>query len=171
MALDIYITNEVTGESHIYEHEDHVGKRIAVPTYRLVVQNDAGYRTDFDVTRDTLRGIRGEVGELYGFGDECPPNSPGMPYEGYILEYGKNGFRLGIAETALKDAFGDHYVQGIGPCMRRYIQIHIGPGSSEGCFLLVGGVEGRNLFEKTMRDMIKKAREKKMFVHIDNRYD
>ena len=39
MAVNIYITNEVTGESEIYEHKGSVGKRFAVPTYKMIIES------------------------------------------------------------------------------------------------------------------------------------
>lgn len=168
MALEIHVTGEVTGEAPLFEHKDALGGHLVVPTYRCVVKNDTGYRKDFDVTRDTYQGIRGKVLSRYGENDECPPCTDNKPYGGRIIDWGKMGFRIELYEEELSD-YGEAAISGVGDYIRTHIQIHRGPGSSEGCILLAGGDEMHKSFEEHIHAALEKSHEKKIYVYVSGR--
>jgi hypothetical protein len=170
MALDIHITNEVVGETPLYEYRNQNGEKLDVPAYRMIVRSDTGYQKEFAVTRDTYEGIQRGVDELYTKHDECPPNVDTEPYDGYILEHEPHGFQIGVSQSATRTAYGGHTLQGIGPEVRSNIRIHKGPGTSEGCFLLSDEDGQYENFMHSVRRLLAQSREQTIRVHVTDRY-
>lgn len=156
MAIQILITNKKVGKSWIYSQLNQQGRKKSVPTYRLLVLNESGNIAEFAVTRDGAADLfgSGSAGR-YGLHGEVPPNKLSRPYRAHIREDGRRGFRLELYEKGI-GAKGNHYaLKGMGKVIRTNIQIHLGPGLSQGCFLLTGGRKKRNDFAKTIRSFIR----------------
>lgn len=150
MAITIRITNRMVGTSLLYEKEDKHGAVLTVPAYALEILNDKEVQYETAVTRDVWGG---EGEEKYDTNFECPPNKEGEPYQGYVLTHGRKGFRIGLCEPSLFEKGHRHALRGVGCAIRKYIQIHVGPGKSEGCFLLVGG-RAQEDFENSMQQLL-----------------
>lgn len=136
MAILIYITGEKAGKGKIQP-------------YKMLIFNESGSMAEFAVTRDAVT-------------EEAPANKPGKPYFGHIRKDGPNGFRIELYEPGIGKKGNRYSLRGIGKTIRTNIQIHIGPGRSEGCFLLAGGVEGRNKFEKAVKSLISEDKRNKV---------
>jgi hypothetical protein len=139
VAISIYITNQKAGESRLQK----------IPVYKMLVLNESGSTAEFPVTRDAVT-------------KKAPANKPGKPYSGRIREDGPKGFRIELYEPGVGKKGSRYSLRGIGKIIRTNIQIHIGPGRSEGCVLLTGGVKGRDKFEKTVKSLIKEDKQNKI---------
>jgi hypothetical protein len=136
VPISIYITNEKIGKEKI-------------PLYKMLVLNESGSMAEFAVTRNAVT-------------KEAPGNKSGKPYFGHIREDGEKGFRIELYEPGIGKKGNKYSLKGVGKTIRTNIQIHIGPGRSEGCFLLTNGVKGRNKFEKAVRSLIKEDKRNKI---------
>lgn len=155
MAISIRITADVIGESILYSKENKEGAKHAVPLYRLTLSNKTGTKREFGVTRDTIRTIgKAEQDERYALFGECPPNKKDVPYEAAIRRDGERGFRLQLFESGIEQKNEQYLLQGIGPIKRQYIQIHIGPSHSRGCFLLTDDFSGRQAFQEAVEELM-----------------
>jgi len=171
MAISIYITDRKTGKRQmLYEEKGFGGKKRLVPLYRMLLKNASGHSTEFAVTRDTVVTSFGhETQGRYGTNSEVPPNRSGRPYGGLLRADGPKGFRIQLFERGFGSKSNRHALRGIGRWRRTYIQIHMGPGTSEGCILLTGGVKGRMRFEKTVLKFI--AEDKRNRVARPHRFE
>ena len=114
--------------------------REQVPTYKIIVSNDSGSSFTSQATRDTNRA--GDVAQTrgnYGSDNEGPPGV----YSGSERNDGSRGFRIELSDS---DNPGTGKISGPDG-ERTNIQIHVGPGCSEGCMLLPGGRAGRDSFQ------------------------
>ncbi len=160
MAISIIITNQKIGKSHIYSELNHQGKREIVPTYRMIIFNESGTVQEFAVTRDTVVTAFGQKSpSKYGKDNECPPNKIKKPYLGHIRTDGEKGFRIELYEPGIGKKGNRNRLKGTGKNIRRYIQIHLGPGKSEGCFLLKDWLKGRDNFKKTIVRLLREDRD------------
>lgn len=158
MSISIHITNQKVGESYLYSEEDLKGKKKKVPTYQMIIRNESDSVVEFLVTRDVFEN---KSKEKYGTNMEAPPNKPNKPYSGYIREGGKNGFCIELYEKGVGEQ-GNYSLKGMGKTIRTNIQIHMGPGCANGCFLLTDGVEERNRFKKTIKNLINEDKQNKI---------
>ena len=136
MAVSIYITDKAV-------------KRGKTPLYKMFLFNESGSMAEFPVTRDAVT-------------EEAPANRPGKPYSGHIREDGPKGFRIELYEPGIGKKGNKYSIKGIGKTVRTNIQIHIGPGRSEGCFLLTGGAKGRDEFKKAVKGLIIEDKKNKV---------
>ncbi len=157
--LHIVVTNQVVGSSYVNKYTSSEMRRNPglqqvrekVPTYRVVVTNDSGSGFTTQVTRDTNRnGPTSQTRGDYSSGNEAPPGV----YAGATRSDGALGPR-----AELRDAANPASATISGPDGdRTNVQIHIGPGCSEGCMLLTGGQQGRADFQAGIDDL--KAEDK-----------
>ena len=160
MAISIRITGDIVGEGVLYSGDNKTGKRHAVPLYRMILSNKAGTERELGVTRDTLVTVgKKQLRDKYGLFGECPPNKNDVPYEAFIRTDGERGFRLQLYESAVSQPDERYLLQGVGNIKRQYIQIHIGPGQSRGCFLLTDDEAGRGLFQSTLEELIEEEKK------------
>jgi RHS repeat-associated protein len=149
--LRLAVTNLVVGQSYVNRLPG--GRSVpgqvsqAAPLYRLTVENDSGTTAAFSVTRDTnftgpIEGTRG----LYGSDQEAPPGT----YVGDVRRDGDRGFRI-----QLSDKPGESTIMAPDGTVRKNVQIHVGPGCSQGCMLLPGGRAGRDAFGNTIDKMLR----------------
>jgi len=154
--IHIVVTNQTVGTSYVKKYtskemrNDPTLQQVresGVPTYRVLVRNDSGSGFMTQVTRDTNRnGPTSETRGNFGSGNEAPPGS----YAAAIRTGGDAGFRV-----ELRDPNNPSSATIQGPDGDRLsVQIHIGPGCSEGCMLLQGGQQGRSDFQSQM-DVLK----------------
>lgn len=176
MAISIVITKEIIGESVLYSKEDQLGDRYRVPLYKMTLANESGTVKETGVTRDSIRTITTKrPRSRYGVQGECPPNRDGAPYDAFVRDDGKKGFRLQLFEETILQDEQKYLVRGMGKTKRQYIQIHIGPGYSEGCFLLTDDIQGRNIFQETVESLLREDRKNKVenvetfTVHVERR--
>ena len=153
--LHIVVTNFVVGESYVNRYtasEIRNNPRLAqeqekVPTYRVTFSNDSGSNYEAIVTRDSNRnGPTSKTRGDYGSGNEAPPGV----YAGAVRDDGALGYRIEVRDA--KDSTSAIIAGPDG--QRSYIQMHIGPGCSEGCMLLTGGQPGRDEFQKQVKALI-----------------
>jgi hypothetical protein len=139
MAVSIYITGKKAGEGSLQKN----------PLYEMLVFNEFGSMAEFVVTRDSVT-------------KKAPANKPGKPYFGHIREDGLKGFRIELYEPGIGKRSNKYSLKGVGREIRTNIQIHIGPGRSEGCFLLTGGIRGKNKFKRAIKSLISEDKKNKV---------
>ena len=152
--LHIVVTNQVVGRSYVNKYSSAEIRnnpllkqvRETVPTYRVVVTNDSGSGFSTQVTRDTNRkGPTSQTRGDYSSGNEAPPGV----YAGATRTDGALGPRV-----ELRDAGNPSSATISGPDGdRTNVQMHIGPGCSEGCMLLTGGQQGRAEFQSQVSEL------------------
>ena len=141
--LKITLTNEryqVWMTSHVnkYKGGDNIKGQVSqtVPLYKMTIENESGSTAYMPVTRDAIAG-------------KGPFNVDGV-FMGSPRYDGGRGFRIELLDPvtkspAIKDENG---------VVRTNIQIHIGPGCSEGCSLLQDFKAGRDFFEGIVKDFL-----------------
>lgn len=144
IVINIAISNEVVGMGKLYAERGKQGLEAEVPLYRMTISGPEGQIRELAVTRDTSRI----------FGGECGSEAPASleAFAGRIREDGELGFRVELFEPKLVKEFGPSALKGTGDAVRTHIQIHQGPGRSEGCFLLQGDEAGREEFKKVITE-------------------
>jgi RHS repeat-associated protein len=131
----------------------------AVPKYRILMSNDSGHARQIDATRDTVRnGTASETRGNYGTNSETPPGV----YSGAVREDGNKGFRVALSD---QDNPGSGNVTGPDGT-RSDLQIHIGPGVSEGCMLIPGGADGRDDFQQKLQELQDEDQQNGLGTHI-----
>jgi len=157
MAISIYITNKIVGKSILYSKINKGGNEVPVALYEMLITNKSGTAKKSKVTRDSLKSVFSRnTKDRYEVNGECPPNKTSAPYEGKIRFDGGKGFRIELYENGIDgNKKNSHYLlRGIGKVKRTHIQIHIGPGHSEGCLLLADNERGRDKFQKVIEELI-----------------
>jgi RHS repeat-associated protein len=149
--LWIIVTNQVVGQSVVRSLPGGAGvpgqKVENVPLYKAVIVNESGSVRLTSVTRDTnATGPVKETRGKFGSSQEAPPGT----YDGRIRTDGKKGFRVELSDPGTRGQIvtADGIVRG-------NVQMHIGPGCSEGCMLLPGGKQGRADFAQAVTDLVK----------------
>jgi hypothetical protein len=149
-TIYIIVTSEVVTHSRMYSELGKKGSWRRIPGYKMSV--GLGKRVAyFGITRDTAT-------DVFGIGSyaPCPASLHRQPFHAYVREDNGRGFRLQLYEPR----FGDRKsIQGRGSTVRQCIQIHDGPGKSQGCLSIVGGTVSYQKFEKLMRRFLKKTQE------------
>ena len=110
------------------------------------------------MTRDTNRnGSVADTRGNYGSGNEAPPGE----FKGHIRRDGSRGFRIEVYDpnVAQSSPGAQDTLHAPDGTVRQNVQMHIGPGCSEGCMLLTGGTAGRDKFENTITEMLRVDRE------------
>lgn len=148
---DVYIvvTNIVVDDTRVNSRPGGAGVNETVPAYKIVMMSEAGYVDTFAGSRDTnysgkTMNTRGE----YGSNHEAPPGT----YFGKLRTDGKLGPRI-----ELSDKKGGSTIAGPDGT-RSNIQIHVGPGCSQGCVLLTGGKSNRDAFINSVEFMQEEER-------------
>jgi len=151
--IHIVVTNSVVGESRVNRYtkaEMRANPELKqytekVPTYRVFLFNDSGHARMIEATRDSVRnGTASDTRGSYGTGNETPPGS----YSAATKDNGVLGFR-----TEISDKPGTGIV--MGPDGERdNLQMHIGPGASEGCMTIPGGASGRDDYQTKINDLL-----------------
>ena len=141
----------VTGTSHVNSRPGGAGTVENVSTYRMTITNESGTSSNFDVTRDTnYNGPAAQQRGLYGRDSEAPPGE----YQGHIRRDGNKGFRIELYDPAVTQIGDRDTINAPDGTARGNIQIHIGPGSSQGCMLLTGGRRSRDTFDTFVTGML-----------------
>ncbi|RJQ14521.1 hypothetical protein C4553_00390 [Candidatus Parcubacteria bacterium] len=155
MAIQLFITNQKSGWTRLWSLQNHKGKVKKTFSYRMFILNESGSVREFEVSRDALvpTFIKRKQSK-YGIDGEAPPNKIQKPYNARIRTDGKKGFRLELYESGVGKKNNKNVILGTGKVLRKHIQIHIGPGCSEGCFLLTGWTKGREKFKRAIKQMI-----------------
>ena len=135
MKTTIRITKNVITKGTAYTKKDKQGEKLSVDLYEMSVNE-----------KDTFLVARESQSER----PPCPQNKENIPYKGRVRENGELGFRIELYEDGVSPS-NDSLV-GTGNLVRTNVQIHKGPGYSEGCFLLTNDETGRDLFEKTIKE-------------------
>jgi hypothetical protein len=152
-ALTLTISNELTGgQSYVNAlpggRNEPGQTSLAVPLYYLSITNESGSFTQLPITRDAIAGLG-------------PFNDPGL-YAGAIRTDGDRGFRVELRDLQS----GSANVNG-----RTNIQIHIGPGCSQGCSLLQGGPAGRTQFQNVVEGFLQQDSDNgfsdEMFIDVE----
>lgn len=152
--ITIRVTSDRVGRAHHYSERGRKGKRTLVSSYRMFLGcREREYH--FAVTRDTV----------FGPSKEVPSNKEGVPYEGLVREDGHLGFRIQLFERGLSSI----HLQGTGSSERSYIQIHKGPGMSQGCFLIAGGKRGHARFERIMKRILQGFETPVISIYVEAR--
>ncbi|HYK00454.1 MAG TPA: RHS repeat-associated core domain-containing protein, partial [Thermoanaerobaculia bacterium] len=148
---DVYIvvTSTVVDDTRVNSKPGGGGANETVPAYKIVMMSEAGYVDTFAGSRDTnysgkTMNTRGE----YGSDHEAPPGT----YFGKMRTDGKLGPRVELSDTK-----GGSTIAGPDG-IRSNIQIHVGPGCSQGCVLLTGGKTNRNAFINSVKFMQEEER-------------
>jgi RHS repeat-associated protein len=158
--LRIVVTNIVTsGNSKMKTHVNHRPggglPQEKVNTYKLIITNDSGSKRVFNVSRDTnYNGTTSQTRGDYGSGSEAPPGA----YRGHTRSDGSRGFRVELYDPEV-DKGNKDTIQSPDGTLRHNVQIHIGPGCSEGCMLLTGGATERDNFKDAVNDMLKEDKD------------
>ena len=151
---DVYIvvTNTAVGGTRVNSRPRHRGVDERVPKYKVVMMNEAGHVVDkFAVSRDSnYAGPTSQTRGEYGSDHEAPPGS----YFGHTRDDGKLGPRV-----ELSDAQNGSTITAPDGTVRQNIQIHVGPGCSEGCMLLTGGKENRDAFIEALQKQQEEERK------------
>jgi RHS repeat-associated protein len=167
--LHIAVTNQVVGQSYVNRKP---GGRSApgqvsesAPLYRVTVRNDSGSSRQFSVTRDSnVKGPIADTRGTYGKDHEAPPGQ----YHGHTRRDGARGFRIELSDS--KDG---STIKAPDGSIRENVQMHIGPGCSEGCMLLPGGKPGRDNFESNINQLVNEDKENNkgtdIYVTIEDR--
>jgi RHS repeat-associated protein len=143
---DVYIvvTNTVVDDTRVNSRPGGAGAHETVPAYKIVMMSEAGYVDTFAGSRDTnYSGKTMNTRGAYGSNHEAPPGT----YFGKMRTDGKLGPRV-----ELSDKKGGSTVTGPDGT-RSNIQIHVGPGCSQGCVLLTGGKTNRDAFINSVKFM------------------
>src|SRR5260370_5551326 len=168
--ITITVTNVVVGTSTVRTHTaseirqaESKGQQLnvkteTVNTYKVIVTNETGQTRVFVVTRDTNRN--GSVADMrgnYGTGNEAPPGQ----FKGHTREDGSKGFRIEVYDPNVTQSSpgAQDTLHSPDGTARQNVQVHIGPGCSEGCMLLTGGTAGRDNFQNTINEMRRADRE------------
>ena len=160
--LKVVVTNIVTsGNSRTETHVNHrPGGGLPqenVSKYKVTISNDSGSKQVFNVSRDSnYNGTTADTRGDYGSGNEAPPGN----YRGHTRDDGTKGFRIELYDPAVDKGNRDT-IQAPDGTLRQNVQIHIGPGCSEGCMLLTGGAGTRDDFEDSVNNMLKEDRKNK----------
>jgi RHS repeat-associated protein len=148
---DVYIvvTNTVVDDTRVNSRPGGAGMNETVPAYKIVMMSEAGYVDTFAGSRDTnYSGKTMNTRGAYGSNHEAPPGT----YFGKIRTDGKLGPRV-----ELSDKKGGSTIAGPDGT-RSNIQIHVGPGCSQGCVLLTGGKSNRDAFINSVEFMQEEER-------------
>ena len=153
-AVNILLSNEKSGSyGFVYKYKSsqikanpELGKyRKRVPRYNMYIGNSSGSDAIIEVTRDAIAGKR--------------PFIANGSFRGWPLFNDPNGYRIELRDPkTFSRTILDEKKQ-----KRSYVQIHIGPGCSEGCSLLPDGRKGRDRFQEIIETMQKED--------LDNGFD
>ena len=147
--MEIIITDQIVGQTHLYEKVGKQGRRAMVPTYHAIFRPFQPDYFNFAVTRDSSPTVFGEKITRYGQKGECPPNRPDEPYLAK-----RNIEREGIPfSLRLFENEGDT-LRGITCFPRKDILIHHGPACSYGCFCVAGGRRGFANFRRAIEEYV-----------------
>ncbi|HNY42358.1 MAG TPA: RHS repeat-associated core domain-containing protein, partial [Bryobacteraceae bacterium] len=158
--LRIIVTNVPVGRSYVNRYtgrEMRANPRLQqvrenVSTFRMILSNDTGSTRMTEVTRDTNRnGATSETRGNYGRDSEAPPGT----YSGAVRTDVPMGFRVELSNA---EQPGSGVITGPNG-NRDNIQIHLGPGCSEGCMLLTGGQQGRTEFQGQVEGLLAEDRQ------------
>jgi hypothetical protein len=172
MAVHIQITGHKVGRTWLYEGRKRTGRKVLVPTYRLVLSVDEADvpipDQYFAVTRDSSPTIFGDAKPHYDTDGECPPSRVATPYRAVWHQHGNLPDALRLYEPGVFCMLHQVHatVRGIGPEPRRGILIHHGPAMSVGCFCLSGGKSGWQAFLSAVRQAESQTRNPQFFVHV-----
>jgi hypothetical protein len=169
MSISIHVTNTVVDDGYIYEKPGKRGAMLPAPLYSVQITSDQ-IEHSFLVTRDTVRSLERAPAVQYGVAGECPPNKTDEPYHARIRTDGPRGFRLELFEPSLCIDRSPNLLRGIGPDERTSIQIHIGPGHSDGCFLLTDDEAGRDAFATALRSLMPEGTLPEILVTVSDRH-
>ena len=153
-SVNILLSNEKSGSfGFVYKYKSYqikakpeLGKyRRRVPRYNMYIGNNSGSDAIIEVTRDAIAGN----GPFIANGS----------FRGWPLFNAPNGYRIELRDPkTLSRTILDDQKQ-----KRSYVQIHLGPGCSEGCSLLPDGKKGRDRFQEIIETMQKED--------LDNGFD
>ncbi len=153
-SVNILLSNEKSGSyGFVYKYKSYqikakpeLGKyRRRVPRYNMYIGNNSGSDAIIEVTRDAIA----ENGPFIANGS----------FRGWPLFNAPNGYRIELRDPkTLSRTILDDKKQ-----KRSYVQIHLGPGCSEGCSLLPDGKKGRDRFQEIIETMQKED--------LDNGFD
>ena len=153
-SVNILLSNEKSGSyGFVYKYKSYqikakpeLGKyRRRVPRYNMYIGNNSGSDAIIEVTRDAIAGN----GPFIANGS----------FRGWPLFNAPNGYRIELRDPkTLSRTILDDKKQ-----KRSYVQIHLGPGCSEGCSLLPDGKKGRDRFQEIIETMQKED--------LDNGFD
>jgi hypothetical protein len=172
MAVHIQITGQPVGKTWLYEGRKRTGRKVLVPTYRLVLSVDetAGLVPDqyFAVTRDSSPTIFGGMKPHYDTDGECPPSRVAAPYHAVWHQHGNVPDALRLYEPGASDSQRRVHatVRGVGQSRRYGVLIHHGPAMSVGCFCLSGGKSGWQAFLSAVRQAESQTRNPQFYVHV-----
>jgi len=169
--ITIVVTNIVTGTSTVNCQRNGQGNRVpeTANTYRMTVTNESGTTREFNVTRDTnFNGPVAQTRGNYGTNSEAPPGN----YRGHIRnEPGHRlGWRVEIYDPNVPQVRNNDTINAPDGTQRTNIQIHQGPGCSQGCIVLNEGVAN---FRQAVTDLQAEDRRNNygtdIYVNIEDR--
>jgi len=170
--LTVAVTNIASGSSHVNSRPGGGGTQETVKTYKVIITNESGSRNVFYVTRDTnYNGAAADQRGIYGSNSEAPPGE----YRGHIRRDRSKGFRIELYDPDVTQSSegAQDTINAPDGTARGNIQIHVGPGCSQGCLLLTGGRDGRDTFEEAVTGQINQDRENgfgtDIYVNLEDR--
>jgi len=135
MSIDITIEGKSIGTGQIFTDIERAHK-VDVSGYQMIVRSKGFDDAVFTITRDTAHSLA-HPEHRYKTNGECPPSKDGEPYHARIRTDGPRGYRLELYEPSLCIDRSPNLLQGTGQVPRTSIQIHKGPGYTQGCFSIM----------------------------------